>query len=67
MKVNRDGTFHVMHAWLPALRRSKGAIVNVASVARRIRAVNALTDDDACVAYQHVDGANASRDRFEVK
>ncbi|WP_042876873.1 SDR family NAD(P)-dependent oxidoreductase [Cupriavidus necator] len=33
MKVNHDGTFHVTHAWLPALRRSKGAIVNVASIA----------------------------------
>lgn len=32
MKVNVDGTFHPTYAFLPALRRTKGAIVNVASV-----------------------------------
>lgn len=33
MKVNLEGTFNVTHACLPALRQSKGAIVNIASVA----------------------------------
>lgn len=33
MKVNHEGTFNVCHAWLPALRRTRGAIVNVASIA----------------------------------
>jgi NAD(P)-dependent dehydrogenase (short-subunit alcohol dehydrogenase family) len=32
MKVNVDGTFHPTYAFLPALRRTKGAIVNVASI-----------------------------------
>lgn len=33
MKVNLEGTFNVTHAFLNALRQSKGAIVNIASVA----------------------------------
>ncbi|MGN5479792.1 SDR family NAD(P)-dependent oxidoreductase [Cupriavidus basilensis] len=33
MKVNHEGTFNVCHAWLPALRATRGAIVNVASIA----------------------------------
>ncbi len=33
MKVNHEGTFNVCHAWLPALRQTRGAIVNVASIA----------------------------------
>lgn len=33
MKVNVEGTFNVTHAVLPSLRKTKGAIVNIASVA----------------------------------
>lgn len=33
MKVNHEGTFNVCHAWLPSLRKTRGAIVNVASIA----------------------------------
>ncbi|WP_322034134.1 SDR family NAD(P)-dependent oxidoreductase [Paraburkholderia sp. J76] len=33
MKVNHEGTFNVCHAWLPMLRKTRGAIVNVASIA----------------------------------
>lgn len=31
MEVNYFGSFHVIHAWLPALRRTRGCIVNIAS------------------------------------
>ena len=31
--VNLNGTFNVIHAWLPALRRTRGCIINVASIA----------------------------------
>lgn len=33
LDVNVMGTFHPTHAWLPALRKTKGSIVNVASIA----------------------------------
>jgi NAD(P)-dependent dehydrogenase (short-subunit alcohol dehydrogenase family) len=33
MKVNHEGTFNVCHAWLPALRKTRGSIVNIASIA----------------------------------
>jgi NAD(P)-dependent dehydrogenase (short-subunit alcohol dehydrogenase family) len=33
MRVNHEGTFNVCHAWLPSLRKTRGAIVNVASIA----------------------------------
>lgn len=33
MKVNHEGTFNVTHAWLPALRKTRGAVVNIASIA----------------------------------
>ena len=33
MDVNLNGTFHVTHAWLPALRATRGNIINVASIA----------------------------------
>jgi NAD(P)-dependent dehydrogenase (short-subunit alcohol dehydrogenase family) len=36
MDVNLFGTFHVIHAFLPALRRTRGCIVNVASAAAYI-------------------------------
>jgi NAD(P)-dependent dehydrogenase (short-subunit alcohol dehydrogenase family) len=31
--VNVHGTFHAVHAWLPALRATKGTIINLASIA----------------------------------
>ncbi len=31
--VNVHGTFHVVHAWLPALRQTRGSIINLASIA----------------------------------
>jgi NAD(P)-dependent dehydrogenase (short-subunit alcohol dehydrogenase family) len=31
MDVNLHGTFNTIHAWLPALRRTRGCIVNIAS------------------------------------
>ena len=31
--VNVNGIFNVVHAWLPALRKSRGNIINVASIA----------------------------------
>src|SRR6478736_2904801 len=33
MDVNVNGIFNVVHAWLPALRQTRGNIVNVASIA----------------------------------
>lgn len=33
MKVNHDGTFNVTYAFLPALRKASGSVVNVASIA----------------------------------
>ena len=31
--VNLNGSFNVVHAWLPALRQTRGCIINVASIA----------------------------------
>src|SRR3954451_3899478 len=31
--INVNGIFNVVHAWLPALRKTRGAIINVASIA----------------------------------
>jgi NAD(P)-dependent dehydrogenase (short-subunit alcohol dehydrogenase family) len=33
MDVNVNGIFNVVHAWLPALRQTRGSIINVASIA----------------------------------
>lgn len=33
MKVNHEGTFNVTHAWLPSLRKTRGTVVNIASIA----------------------------------
>jgi NAD(P)-dependent dehydrogenase (short-subunit alcohol dehydrogenase family) len=33
LDVNVNGIFNVVHAWLPALRRTRGTIINVASIA----------------------------------
>ena len=33
MDVNVNGIFNVVHAWLPALRQTRGNIINVASIA----------------------------------
>ncbi|MCW5633513.1 MAG: glucose 1-dehydrogenase [Rubrivivax sp.] len=33
MKVNHEGVFNVTHAWLPALRKTRGTVVNIASIA----------------------------------
>src|SRR5215471_3455696 len=33
LDVNVNGIFNVVHAWLPALRRTRGNIINVASIA----------------------------------
>src|ERR1700732_5164907 len=31
--VNLNGSFNVIHAWLPALRKTRGCIINVGSIA----------------------------------
>jgi len=33
LDVNLNGTFNVTHAWLPAIKQTKGSIINVASIA----------------------------------
>lgn len=33
MDVNVQGTFNVTHAWLPAIKATKGVVINVASIA----------------------------------
>jgi NAD(P)-dependent dehydrogenase (short-subunit alcohol dehydrogenase family) len=33
LDVNVNGIFNVVHAWLPALRKTRGTIINVASIA----------------------------------
>jgi len=33
LDVNLNGTFNVTHAWLPAIKQTRGSIVNVASIA----------------------------------
>jgi meso-butanediol dehydrogenase/(S,S)-butanediol dehydrogenase/diacetyl reductase len=50
MDVNYFGTFNVIHAFLPALRRTRGCIVNIASGA-------ALTGLPGCVGYSPSKGA----------
>lgn len=50
MDVNYFGTFNVMHAFLPALRRTRGCVVNIASGA-------ALTGLPGCVGYSPSKGA----------
>lgn len=42
MQVNLEGTFNVIHACLPALRATRGTIVNVASIAAFAGQVNTL-------------------------
>ncbi len=42
MDVNLLGTFNVIHAWLPALRQTRGAIINIASGAAFIAQAGAL-------------------------
>ena len=32
MDVNVNGVFNVVHAWLPALRKTRGTIINIASI-----------------------------------
>jgi meso-butanediol dehydrogenase/(S,S)-butanediol dehydrogenase/diacetyl reductase len=50
MDVNLFGTFNAIHAWLPALRATRGCIVNVASGA-------AFTAQAGCVGYSASKGA----------
>lgn len=50
MDVNLFGTFNVIHAWLPALRRARGCIINIASGA-------AFTAQAGCVGYSASKGA----------
>jgi meso-butanediol dehydrogenase / (S,S)-butanediol dehydrogenase / diacetyl reductase len=42
MEVNYFGTFNLIHAFIPALRRSRGCIVNIASVAALSGSPNAV-------------------------
>jgi NAD(P)-dependent dehydrogenase (short-subunit alcohol dehydrogenase family) len=42
LDVNVNGIFNVVHAWLPALRRTRGAIINVASIASFVGVGGAL-------------------------
>lgn len=50
MEVNYFGTFNVLHAFLPALRRTRGNVINLASGA-------ALTGLPGCVGYSPSKGA----------
>lgn len=50
MEVNYFGTFNTMHAFLPALRRTRGCVINIASGA-------ALTGLPGCVGYSPSKGA----------
>lgn len=50
MEVNYFGTFNALHAFLPALRRTRGCVVNLASGA-------ALTGLPGCVGYSPSKGA----------
>ncbi|CAM5787013.1 SDR family NAD(P)-dependent oxidoreductase [Ottowia pentelensis] len=50
MEVNYFGTFNVLHAFLPALRRTQGCVINLASGA-------ALTGLPGCVGYSPSKGA----------
>jgi NAD(P)-dependent dehydrogenase (short-subunit alcohol dehydrogenase family) len=40
--VNVNGTFNVVHAWLPALRQTRGSIINVASIASFVGVADTL-------------------------
>jgi len=42
MDVNVNGVFNVTHAWLSALRRTKGCIINIASIASYAGVGNAI-------------------------
>lgn len=42
MDVNLFGTFNTIHAWLPALRRSRGCIINIASGSAFVASPGAL-------------------------
>ena len=42
MDVNLFGTFNVIHAWLPALRKTRGCIINIASGAAFIGQAGSL-------------------------
>lgn len=42
MDVNLFGTFNTIHAWLPALRRRKGCIINIASGSAFVASPGAL-------------------------
>jgi meso-butanediol dehydrogenase / (S,S)-butanediol dehydrogenase / diacetyl reductase len=50
MEVNYFGTFNTIHAWLPALRRTRGCIINIASGA-------AFTAQSGVVGYSASKGA----------
>ena len=42
MDVNVNGIFNVVHAWLPALRQTRGTIINVASIASFVGVADTL-------------------------
>jgi NAD(P)-dependent dehydrogenase (short-subunit alcohol dehydrogenase family) len=42
LDVNVNGTFNVVHAWLPALRQTRGSIINVGSVASFVGVADTL-------------------------
>jgi NAD(P)-dependent dehydrogenase (short-subunit alcohol dehydrogenase family) len=42
LDVNVNGIFNVVHAWLPALRRTRGSIINIASIASFVGVGGAL-------------------------
>ena len=42
LDVNVNGIFNVVHAWLPALRQTRGNIINVASIASFVGVGNTL-------------------------
>jgi len=44
MDINLNGTFNVTYAWLPALRATRGSVINVASIA-------AFAGQPGCVGY----------------
>ena len=50
MNVNLFGTFNVIHAWIPALRSTRGCIINIASGA-------ALRAQRGCAGYSASKGA----------
>jgi NAD(P)-dependent dehydrogenase (short-subunit alcohol dehydrogenase family) len=50
MEVNYFGTFNALHAFVPALRRTRGCVINIASGA-------ALTGLPGCVGYSPSKGA----------